>query len=52
MGAVGSDAALAGEADRTLFAGEGLLLDTEAARLTGDFFVVFLVCGTVGESVC
>lgn len=53
LGAVGADAALAlaGEADRTLLAGEGLLLETEAARLTGDFLVVFVVCGAVGVSV-
>jgi hypothetical protein len=50
--AVGAEAALAGEAERTLFAGDGLFPESEAARLIGDFFMVFLVCGAGGESVC
>ena len=52
--AFGADAALAlaGEADLTLLAGDGLLLESEAARLTGDFFTDFLLCGAGGGSVC
>ena len=43
--------ALAGEAERTLLAGDGLFSETEAARLTGDFFVVFWGCGSGGTSL-
>ena len=50
--AVGAEAALAGAADLTLFAGDGLLLKREADRLAGDFFVGFLVCVAGGRSVC
>lgn len=52
--AVGTEAALAlaGEADLTLLNGDGLLLEREAVRLTGNFFEGFLVCGAEGGSVC
>ena len=52
--AVGADVAfaLAGEAERTLVEGDGLLFEREAAPLMGDFFGVFLVCGACGELVC
>ena len=54
LGAVGAEAALAlaGEAERILLDGDGLLLEREAARLIGDFFVVIWGCGAGGESVC
>jgi hypothetical protein len=48
---VGADAALDGEADLAFFAGDGLLSETGATRLTGDFFAVVLLCNAVGRSV-
>ena len=54
LGAVGAEAALAlaGEADLTRLEGDGLFVEKEAARLMGDFFGVFLVCGAGGGLAC
>ena len=47
----GADAALDGDADLAFFAGDGLFSGSEAARLIGDFFAIFLFCGATGMSV-
>ena len=52
LGAVGAEAALAGEADLTRLDGDGLFAEREAARLMGDFFGVFLGCGADTGLVC
>jgi hypothetical protein len=48
---VGADLALDGEADLALFAGDRLFSESEAARLIGDFFAIFLICGATRMSV-
>ena len=44
--------AVGAEADLILFDGDGLLWETEADLLTGDFSVGFLGCGAGGRLVC